>query len=266
MSSPSPILRRAESQGVATLTLASPANRNALGLLMIDSLIVALAEIEKDPDIRVVVIAGEGPALSAGHDLREMQTHRGDEDAGAAYFETLMRRCGELMRGIVDLPKPVIAAVEGVATAAGCQLVAACDLAIAGEGAKFALPGVNIGLFCSTPLVAVGRAVSRKAAMELALTGEPIDARRAEAIGLVNRVVAAGSALAQAQTLAGKIAARSGPVLALGKRTFQSQIETTLGDAYRIASQAMIDNLALADCAEGMAAFLEKRPPVWSGR
>ena len=266
MSSPSPILRRADSQGVATLTLASPANRNALGLLMIDSLIVALAEIEKDPDIRVVVIAGEGPALSAGHDLREMQTHRGDEDAGAAYFETLMRRCGELMRGIVDLPKPVIAAVEGVATAAGCQLVAACDLAIAGEGAKFALPGVNIGLFCSTPLVAVGRAVSRKAAMELALTGEPIDARRAEAIGLVNRVVAAGSALAQAQTLAGKIAARSGPVLALGKRTFQSQIETTLGDAYRIASQAMIDNLALADCAEGMAAFLEKRPPVWSGR
>ncbi len=266
MSSLSPILRRADSEGVATLTLASPGNRNALGLLMIDTLIVALAEIEKDPALRVVVIAGEGPALSAGHDLREIQTHRGDEDAGAAYFETLMRRCGELMRGIVDLPKPVIAAVEGVATAAGCQLVAACDLAIAGEGAKFALPGVNIGLFCSTPLVAVGRAVSRKAAMELALTGEPIDARRAERIGLVNRVVAQGSALAEAQALASKIAARSGPVLALGKRTFQSQIETTLGDAYRIASQAMIDNLALTDCAEGMAAFLEKRPPVWSGR
>ena len=266
MSSPSPILRRADAEGVATLALASTANRNALGLLMIDSLIVALAEIEKDTAIRVVVLSGEGPALSAGHDLREMQTHRGDEDAGAAYFEKLMRRCGELMRGIVDLPKPVIAAVEGVATAAGCQLVAACDLAIAGEDAKFALPGVNIGLFCSTPLVAVGRAVSRKAAMEMALTGEPIDARRAATLGLVNRVVAQGGALSEAQALASKIAARSGPVLALGKRTFQSQIETTLGDAYRIASQAMIDNLALADCAEGMAAFLEKRPPIWSGR
>ena len=266
MSSPSPILRRADAEGVATLTLASPANRNALGLLMIDSLIVALAEIEKDASIRVVVIAGEGPALSAGHDLREIRTHRGDADGGADYFEKLMRRCGDLMRGVVELPKPVIAAVEGVATAAGCQLVAACDLAIAGEGAKFALPGVNIGLFCSTPLVAVGRAVSRKAAMELALTGEPIDARRAQAIGLVNRVVVSGDALTEAQALAVKIAARSGPVLALGKRAFQSQIETTLGDAYRIAGQAMIDNLALPDSAEGIAAFLDKRAPAWSGR
>ena len=259
-----PPLRRQDHNGVATLTLASPRNRNALGLLALDSLIVALDDIAKDAAARVVVICGEGPALSAGHDLSEIAAHRADEDGGAAYDEKLMRRCSELMRGIADLPKPVIAAIEGVATAAGCQLVAACDLAVAGEAARFALPGVNIGLFCSTPLVAVGRAVSRKSALEMALTGEPIEARRAEAIGLVNRVVPQGQALAEAQALAEKIAARSGAVIALGKRTFQAQIETTLADAYRLASQAMIENLALPDAREGIAAFLEKRPARWS--
>ena len=264
--SQTPILTRDDHDGVATLTLSAPGNRNALSLLMIDSLIVALTEIDKDPTIRVAVIDGQGPALSAGHDLKEVQAHRNDEDRGAAYFEKLMGRCTDLMRGITEMAKPVIAAVEGVATAAGCQLVAACDLAIAGEAARFALPGVNIGLFCSTPLVAVGRAVSRKAAMELALTGDMIDARRAEAIGLVNRVVAEGRALAEAQALAAKIAARSGVVVALGKRTFQRQIETTLADAYAVASQAMIENLALPDSAEGITAFVEKRAPVWSDR
>jgi enoyl-CoA hydratase/carnithine racemase len=260
----SPILRRADAQRVATLTLSQPESRNALGLLMIDSLIVALAEIEKDAHVRAVVIAGDGPALSAGHDLKEIQAHRNDEDRGAAYFEKLMRRCAELMRGVAESPKPVIAAVEGVATAAGCQLVAACDLAIAGEAARFALPGVNIGLFCSTPLVAVGRAVSRKAAMEMALTGDMIDARRAEALGLVNRVVPKGDALREAQAVAARIATRAAPVVALGKRTFGAQMETTLADAYRIASQAMIDNLELPDAREGIAAFLEKRAPAWS--
>jgi enoyl-CoA hydratase/carnithine racemase len=263
---PSLPLRREDRNGVATLTLANAESRNALSLLAIDSLIVALADIEKEPAVRVAVIAGDGPAFSAGHDLKEIQAHRNDEDAGAAYFDKLMRRCAELMRGIVDLPMPVIAAVEGVATAAGCQLVAACDLAIAGEGARFALPGVNIGLFCSTPLVAVGRAVSRKAAMELALTGEPVDARRAESLGLVNRIVAAGSALAEAQALAAKIAARPAAVIALGKRTFQRQIETSLADAYRIASDAMLENLGLPEAGEGVAAFLEKRPARWSDR
>ena len=266
MPTESPLLRRADRGGVATLTLASPANRNALSLLMIDSLIVSIADIEKDPAIRAIVLAGDGPALSAGHDLKEIQAHRNDEDRGAAYFDKLMRRCAELMRSLVELPKPVIAAVEGVATAAGCQMVAASDLAIAGERARFALPGVDIGLFCSTPLVAVGRAVSRKAAMQMALTGEFCDARRAEAIGLVNRVVAEGAALAEAEKLAAKIAARSSAVIALGKRAYQRQIETTLGDAYRIASQAMIENFALADSEEGIAAFLEKRPPAWSDR
>ena len=266
MPTESPPLRRADRDGVATLTLATPANRNALSLLMIDTLIVALADVEKDSRVRAVVLAGEGPALSAGHDLKEIQAHRNDEDRGQAYFDKLMRRCAELMRSLVELPKPVIAAVEGVATAAGCQMVAACDLAIAGERARFALPGVSIGLFCSTPLVAVGRAVSRKSAMELALTGDLIDARRAETIGLVNRVVAEGAALAEAQKLAGKIAARSSAVVALGKRAFQRQIETTLADAYRIASEAMIENLALADSEEGIAAFVEKRPPAWSDK
>jgi enoyl-CoA hydratase/carnithine racemase len=264
--SQTPILRRADHEGVATLTLTAPGNRNALSLLMIDSLIVALSEIDKDPAIHVVVIAGEGPALSAGHDLKEIQAHRNDEDRGAAYFEKLMLRCAELMRGITELTKPAIAAIEGVASAAGCQLVAACDLAIAGEAARFALPGVNIGLFCSTPLVAVGRAVSRKAAMEMALTGDMIDGRRAELLGLVNRVVPEGRALAEAQALGARIAARSGAVVALGKRAFQRQIETSLADAYRIASEAMIENLALADSAEGIAAFVEKRAPVWSER
>lgn len=265
MSSPL-ILRREDADGVATLTLCAPQARNPLGLLAIDTLIVALADIEKDEGIGAVVIAAEGPAFSAGHDLKEISAHRADEDGGAAFFEKLMRRCGELMQGVVASPKPVIAAVEGIATAAGAQLVAACDLAVAGEAARFALPGVDIGLFCSTPLVAVGRAVSRKAAMELALTGAPVDARRAEAMGLVNRVVPAGEALAQAQALGATIAQRSRAVVALGKRTFQRQIETDLADAYGIAAEAMIENLALADAAEGIDAFLGKRSPRWSGK
>jgi len=261
-----PTLRRQDAEGVATLTLTAPGARNPLGLLTLDSLIVALADIEKDEGIGAVVIASEGPAFSAGHDLKEIAAHRADEDAGRAYFEKLMRRCSDVMQAVVDSPKPVIAAVEGIATAAGCQLVAASDLAVAGESARFALPGIDIGLFCSTPLVAVGRAISRKSAMELALTGKPIDARRAEAMGLVNRVVPAGEALVHAQALAAGIAARSRAVVALGKRTFQRQIETSLADAYRLASQAMVENLELADATEGIDAFLAKRAPRWTGK
>jgi enoyl-CoA hydratase/carnithine racemase len=233
------ILRREDASGVATLTLTAAGARNPLGLLAIDSLIIALADTEKDESVGAIVIAAEGPAVCAGHDL---------------------------MQGIAEHPKPVIAAVEGIATAAGCQLVAACDLAVAGEAARFALPGVDIGLFCSTPLVAVGRAVSRKAAMEMALTGAPIAARRAEALGLVNRVVPSGEALKEAQALAVGIAARSRAVVALGKRAFQRQIETTLADAYRLAGNAMVENLELPDATEGIDAFLAKRSPVWSGR
>lgn len=258
------LVHRQDDAGVVTLTLSQPQTRNALSLAMIDTLIVALADIAKEASARVVVVAGEGPAFCAGHDLREIQAHRNDPDRGQAFYELIMTRCATLMQAIVALPKPVIAAVEGVATAAGCQLVASCDLAIAGEAARFALPGVAIGLFCSSPLVAVGRAVSRKSAMEMALTGRLYSAAEAERIGLVNRVVPEGQALAEANTLAAGIAARSAPAVALGKRAFNEQIEEPLSVAYALAAKAMVENLAEADSAEGIAAFLEKRQPRWS--
>ena len=264
--SPSPLVRRDDKAGIATLTLDAPTSRNALSLGMIEALIGAFEAIAADPTARVVVLAGEGPALSSGHDLREIRAHRNDADRGAEYDATLMARCGELMQAIVALPKPVIAAVEGVATAAGCQLVAACDLAIAGAEARFALPGVNIGLFCSTPLVAVGRAISRKHAMEMALTGALYGAAEAERFGLVNRVAPEAShALAVAQALARQIAGRSAATIAIGKRAFYAQIEAALPEAYALAGRAMVENLAHPDSAEGIGAFLDKRAPKWEG-
>jgi len=260
---PSPPLRRDLDRAVATLTLQSPASRNALSLATIEALIEALAVIAGDGSTRAVVLAADGPAFSAGHDLRELQAHRNDADRGKAFFERAMTRCAALMQAIVALEKPVIAAVEGVATAAGCQLVAACDLAVAGAAARFALPGVAIGLFCSTPLVAVGRAVSRKHAMEMALTGDLYDAAAAERFGLVNRVVAAGAALTEARALAAAISRRSAATLAIGKRAFYRQVELPLEEAYALAAQAMVDNLVHADAAEGAAAFLDKRAPRW---
>jgi enoyl-CoA hydratase/carnithine racemase len=259
------LFRRDDDKSVVTLTLTTPQNRNALSLAMIAALIEAFDQIAADDKARVVVLAGEGPALSAGHDLREMQAHRNDPDRGRAYYVELFARCAILMQAIVALPKPVIAAVEGVATAAGCQLVASCDLAIAGERARFALPGVTNGLFCSSPLVAVGRAVSRKHAMEMALTGKLFSAGDAERFGLVNRVVPEGQALGEAQSLARTIADRSGATIAIGKRTFYSQIEHPLDEAYALASKAMVDNLAMPDSIEGIGAFLEKRKPRWNG-
>ncbi len=260
-----PLVRRDDADGVATLTLDAPASRNALGLAMIEALTAAFEEIAADPGARVVVLSGEGPALSAGHDLKEIRAHRNDPDRGAEYDAALMAHCAALMQAIVALPKPVIAAVEGVATAAGCQLVAACDLAIAGEKARFALPGVNIGLFCSTPLVAVGRAISRKHAMDMALTGALYTAAEAERFGLVNRVVPEGRALREAQALAREIAERSAATSAIGKRAFYAQIEAPLPQAYALASKAMIENLAHPDSAEGIGAFLDKRAPKWEG-
>jgi enoyl-CoA hydratase/carnithine racemase len=257
------LVRRDDDDGVVTLTLNTPHNRNALSLTMIEALIGALDDIAGDDKARVVVLAGAGPALSSGHDLKEMQAHRNDPDRGREYYVELFARCAALMQAIVALPKPVIAAVEGVATAAGCQLVASCDLAIAGDEARFALPGVNNGLFCSSPLVAVGRAVSRKHAMEMALTGRLYTASEAERFGLVNRVVPEGRALEEALALARAIAGRSPPTLAIGKRTFYAQIERPLDEAYALASLAMIDNLAEPDSVEGIGAFLEKRRPVW---
>jgi enoyl-CoA hydratase/carnithine racemase len=261
-SSAPPILRD-DRDGVASLTLDSQASRNSLSLAMIEALDAAVAAAAKDRKIRVIVVAARGPVFSSGHDLREIRAHRNDEDRGRAYDERLMRRCAAMMQSIVALPKPVIAAVEGVATAAGCELVANCDLAIAGEKARFALPGVNIGLFCSTPLVAVGRAISRKAAMEMALTGELYSAQQAERFGLVNRVVPAGAAVEEAMKLAASLAKRSAKTLAIGKRTFYRQIEKPLGEAYILAGRAMIENLAERDAEEGISAFLDKRQPRW---
>ena len=192
-----------------------------------------------------------------------MQAHRNDCDRGRSYYVELFARCSTLMQAIVALPKPVIAAIEGVATAAGCQLVAACDLAIAGEKARFGLSGVNFGLFCSTPLVAVGRVISRKRAMEMAMTGRLYSAADAERFGLVNRVVPEGRALEEAQALAKDIAHQSPTTLAIGKRAFYAQIDLPLDEAYAVASLAMIDNLAEPDSVEGMGAFIEKRRPQW---
>jgi len=261
----SEFFRRDNDHGVLTLTLNTPRNLNALSLAMIGALIAEFDAIAHDQRTRVVVLTGAGSALSAGHDLKEMQAHRNDCDRGRAYYVELFERCSTLMQAIVALPKPVIAAVEGVATAAGCQLVAACDLAVAGERARFGLSGVNFGLFCSTPLVAVGRAISRKRAMEMAMTGGLYGAAEAERFGLVNRVVPEGRALAEAQALARTIAAHSAPTLAVGKRAFYAQIEKPLDEAYAVASLAMIDNLAEADSVEGIGAFLDKRRPTWGG-
>ena len=257
--------RREDDNGVVTLTLNTPRNLNALSLEMLEALIAEFDAIANDDQARVIVLAGEGSALSAGHDLKEMQAHRNDCDRGRAYYVELFARCSALMRAIVALPKPVIAAIEGVATAAGCQLVATCDLAIAAETARFATPGVNIGLFCSTPMVALTRAVGRKAAMEMLLTGELIDAPHAYALGLVNRVVPEAELDAAVSALAGQIVAKSPLTLAIGKEAFYRQAEMGLDDAYAFASEVMTRNMLAHDAAEGIDAFLTKRPPVWSG-
>jgi len=264
--SPAPLLRRNDAAGVTTLTLDNPAARNPLSSAMIAELNDALTAIASEASVRAVVLAGEGAAFSSGHDLKEITAHRKDRDGGREFYERLMRSCSQMMQAIVGLPKPVIAAVEGIATAAGCQLVAACDLAIAGEGARFATPGINIGLFCSTPLVAIARAIPRRRAMEMALSGEPFPAAEAERFGLINRVVPAGQALAEAQKVAARLATRSAATLAIGKRTFHQQVELSLADAYRLASGAMVENVLHPDAGEGIGAFLEKRPPNWDAR
>jgi enoyl-CoA hydratase/carnithine racemase len=254
------ILLRHDAGGVAWLTLNRPAARNALSVGLIAALDAALARAAADAAVKVVVIAGNGPAFCAGHDLREMRAN-----PGRAAYEALFAACAALMTRILRLPKPVIAQVHGVATAAGCQLVASCDLAVAADSARFATPGVNIGLFCSTPMVALTRAVGRKAAMEMLLTGELIDAARAREIGLINRVVPAAELDAAVQALAARIAAKSPLTLAIGKELFHAQAELPLDDAYRLAAQAMTRNMLARDAAEGIDAFLHKRAPVWTG-
>ncbi len=251
--------------GVALLTLNRPQRRNSLSIDMLAALHGAVSKLGMDRDVSAIVIAAEGPAFCAGHDLKELTAHRSDADGGRVFFAETMARCAELMKAIVACPKPVIAAVHATATAAGCQLVATCDLAVADEGAKFATPGVNIGLFCSTPMVALSRNLPRKRAMEMLLLGEMIGAGQAADYGLVNRVVPAGRAREEALDLARIIASKSTITVGIGKKAFYEQIEMPLGEAYDYAAKVMVENMLKADAAEGIGAFLEKRPPVWKG-
>jgi enoyl-CoA hydratase/carnithine racemase len=255
-----PVLLRDDRKGVARLTLNRPTARNALSAELMTALQSELDEIAKNRAVKVVVIAGNGPGFCSGHDLREMRRNP-SRAAAQAFFE----QCSRLMLSINRLPQPVIARVHGIATAAGCQLVATCDLAVAASDAHFATPGVNIGLFCSTPMVPLSRAVGRKAAMEMLLTGELIPASRALEIGLVSRVVAANELDAEVERLAHQLAAKSSLVLKIGKEAFYRQLELGIEEAYRLVSEVMTRNLLERDAEEGIDAFLEKRPPTWHG-
>ncbi len=259
MGAPSIVLLEVQSS-IATITLNRPEARNALSFAMMTEIEAALATVAADPAIKVVVLAANGPAFCAGHDLKEMRSLQG-RDAIAAVFV----QCARMMTAIVRLPQPVIAKVHAMATAAGCQIVASCDLAFAAEGAKFATPGVNIGLFCSTPMVALSRVVGRKQAMEMLLSGQPIDAATAQGWGLINRAVAAADLDATVAELAGQIAAKSPYTVKLGKEAFYRQVEMGLDQAYAYTAEVMTTNMLAADAAEGIDAFVGKRHPVWRG-
>jgi enoyl-CoA hydratase/carnithine racemase len=255
------LLLREDRDHVAWLTMNRPAARNALSVALMDAMEGALDALAKDPAIHVVVIGGAGPGFCAGHDLKEIRAN-----PERASHQALFAQCSRLMQAIVHLPKPVIARVHGIATAAGCQLVASCDLAVAADTARFATPGVNIGLFCSTPMVALSRAVGRKQAMEMLLTGDLIDAERARDIGLINRMVPEAELDRATAALADQIAAKSPLTLAIGKEAFYRQAEMDLAGAYAFASDVMTRNMMAADAVEGIDAFIAKRAPVWTGR
>jgi enoyl-CoA hydratase/carnithine racemase len=261
-----PILLRERDGTVAVLVLNRPAARNSLSETLLAALSTALTEIAADKSVRTVVLASNGPAFCAGHDLKELTARRNDSDGGRGYFKHIMSSCSAMMQQIVNLPQPVIAAVQGVASAAGCQLVASCDLALASSAAKFATPGVNIGLFCSTPMVALSRNVARKHAMEMLLTGDMIAAEDAARIGLINRVVAPGEERKDAMALAHKIASKSSYTVKTGKLAFYRQAELGLAEAYDYASEVMTENLMARDAEEGICAFIDKRDPTWEDR
>lgn len=248
--------------GIQRLTLSNPP-ANVLSLAVMEALQAGLDAARDDAAIRVVVIAAAGKLFSAGHDLKEMSAHRGDVDEGRGFFERTFAACARLMQAIVELPKPVIAEVDGIATAAGCQLVASCDLAVASEQASFGVNGIEVGLFCSTPAVALTRTVSAKRAMAMLLTGEMIDAATALEFGLVNRVVPREALRGTVDGLAEKIAGKSPVAVTLGKQAVRRQAGLSLAEAYELTSRVMVENMLEADAEEGISAFLEKRAPKW---
>jgi enoyl-CoA hydratase/carnithine racemase len=262
-STDSRVLRREAGDGIALFTLNRPATRNSLSLAMLDELIAAFGIIGTDPMVRVVVLAGEGPAFCSGHDLKELTAHRADRDGGRGFFEKTWERCGTMMQAIVALPQPVVACVEGAAAAAGCQLVASCDLAVASENATFSTPGVNIGLFCTTPMVPLSRNLARKHVLEMLLTGESVAPAAALQIGLVNRVVPAAGGRAAAIGIAERIASRSPAAIAIGKKAYYAQAGMGLAEAYDMAGRIMVENMLDPQAREGIDAFLAKRPPQW---
>lgn len=257
------LLRDTDANGILRLTLNDVGRRNALSEAMLAELGTVFATAGSDPAVRVVILAANGPAFCAGHELKEMTAGRTGPDGGKAYFSKVMSLCSGVMQAIVNCPKPVIAEVTGVATAAGCQLVASCDLAVAADTAKFSTPGVHIGLFCSTPMVALSRNVADKHAMEMLLTGDMTSAERAAEIGLVNRAVAPESLQDTTMEMARKIASKSSMTLATGKRAYYAQREMSLANAYDYASGVMVDNMMAHDAEEGIGAFIAKRAPQW---
>ena len=249
--------------GVYRLTLNDAKKRNALSEEMMAKLKSSLTDATDNKSIRVIIIAGNGPAFCSGHDLKQMTAGRDNDDQGLTYFKKVFASCSELMQMIVEHPKPIIAEVSGIAAAAGCQLVACCDLAVAGKSARFITPGVNIGLFCSTPMVALSRNVSNKAAMEMLLTGEMVSADKAEHIGLINRVTDDADLEQETTALAELIASKSSLTLKIGKEAFYKQKDMPLSEAYDFASKVMVDNMLEHDAKEGIGSFLEKRKPKW---
>ncbi|ARE39138.1 Enoyl-CoA hydratase [Rhodovulum sp. P5] len=259
----SDILLRNDEDGIATLTLNAPSRLNALSDAMLAALQAQIDALSEDRDTRVVILKGAGKVFCAGHDLKEMQAGRQAEDGGRAYFADLFARCAKVMTGITRLPQPVIAAPHGIATAAGCQLVASCDLAIAAEGTRFGVNGVNIGLFCSTPMVALTRNVPRKHAFEMLTTGQFIETGRAEALGLINRAVPHDMLESETAALAKTLAEKLNTAVRIGKRTFYEQIAMDIDAAYAHAGAVMVENMMMRDTDEGISAFIEKRKPDW---
>ncbi|MCK0149630.1 enoyl-CoA hydratase [Marivita sp. S6314] len=258
------ILERHDTDAVCHLRLNAPERLNALSDEMLAALQDQIDALQDDRSIRMVVLSGAGKAFCAGHDLKQMTAGRQAEDGGKAYFKDLFERCARVMTGVQKLPQPVIAQVHGIATAAGCQLVASCDMAVAAQGTRFGVNGVNIGLFCSTPMVALSRNIPRKQAFEMLVTGQFIDADRAEALGLINKVVPGDQLATETADLARLVASKLGAAVKIGKQAFYEQAQMSLDEAYAYTGDVMVENMLYRDTEEGIAAFLEKRSPDWT--